>query len=79
MLVCAGSPFKVKVVDEVNPNKVKCYGPGIEPQGVRKGQPAMFTVDATTAGYAPLEVTTTDQLGRFKVIDWGRSKNLYTV
>lgn len=63
VLSLTGSPFKVKVVDEVNPNKVRCYGPGIEPQGVRKGQPAMFTVDATKAGYAPLEVTTTDQLG----------------
>ncbi|ELU02480.1 hypothetical protein CAPTEDRAFT_100274 [Capitella teleta] len=58
-----GSPFRVQVVDEVNAAKVKCFGPGIEPQGVRKGQPAMFTVDATKAGFAPLEVTTTDQLG----------------
>jgi filamin len=56
-----GSPFHVHITDEVNPQRVTCYGPGIEPKGVRKGQPALFTVDATQAGIAPLEVITTDQ------------------
>ena len=62
--VPAGSPFGVHISDEVNPNKVKAYGPGLDPKGVRSGQPAQFTVDATEAGEAPLEVTTTDQLGK---------------
>ena len=50
-------------MDEVNPNKVRCYGPGVETQGVRRGQPAPFTVDCSEAGQAPLEVTTTDKSG----------------
>ncbi len=62
-----GSPFHVRVVDEVNPNKVRVYGPGVEPNGVRKGNPAPFTVDATEAGQAPLECTTTDQLGMYMI------------
>ena len=61
--VCAGSPFKVHITDQVNPQRVHCYGPGIDPKGVRRGQPALFTVDATQAGIAPLEVVTTDQRG----------------
>ena len=59
----AGSPFKVRVVDEINPQNVRCFGPGLDPKGVRAGQPAPFTVDASTAGDAPLDVTVTDQLG----------------
>ena len=59
----SGSPFKVRVVDEINPQNVRCFGPGLDPKGVRAGQPAPFTVDASTAGDAPLDVTVTDQLG----------------
>lgn len=60
----AGSPFHVHITDQVNPSKVRCYGPGIEPKGVRKGQPGIFTVDATEAGVAPLEVVTNDARGQ---------------
>ena len=59
----AGSPFHVHITDEVNAQRVHCYGPGIDAKGVRKGQPALFTVDATQAGVAPLDVITTDQRG----------------
>lgn len=59
-----GSPFRVHITDQVNPQKVRCYGPGIEPKGVRKGQPGIFTVDATEAGNAPLEVATSDPRGQ---------------
>ena len=58
-----GSPFPVRMVDEINPNKVHCYGAGLDPKGVKAGQPAPFVVDASEAGEAPLEVTTTDQTG----------------
>jgi len=54
----------VHITDQVNPQRVHCYGPGIDPKGVRKGQPALFTVDATQAGIAPLEVMTTDHRGK---------------
>ncbi|XP_061187564.1 filamin-A-like isoform X11 [Saccostrea echinata] len=58
------SPFRVAVKNPVDAKKVKCYGPGIEPMGVKTGAPATFTVDTTEAGEAPLEVTCTDQRGR---------------
>ena len=58
-----GSPFSATISDEVNPQKVRCYGPGIDPKGVRKGQPAHFNVDVTEAGQAPLEVAVTDKNG----------------
>jgi len=62
MFQIAGSPFHATVTDAplVNVNAVKCYGPGLNPVGVRKGTPAVFSVDATQAGEAQLEVTTTD-------------------
>ena len=55
------------ITDQVNPQRVHCYGPGIDPKGVRKGQPALFTVDATQAGIAPLEVITSDHRGESKL------------
>ena len=58
-----GSPFKVGITDEIRPEKVRCFGPGIEPEGVRKGNPAKFTVDTTGAGQAPLDVSVTDKTG----------------
>ena len=58
-----GSPFKVAITDEIRPEKVRCFGPGIEPEGVRKGNPAKFTVDTTGAGQAPLDVNVTDKTG----------------
>ena len=43
--------------------QVQCYGAGVEPKGVRAGQPAPFTVDATEAGEALLECSVTDPSG----------------
>ncbi|NWH74854.1 FLNA protein, partial [Piaya cayana] len=51
-----GAPFRVPVKDVVDPSKVKCSGPGLGPT-VRARVPQTFTVDASTAGLAPLEVT----------------------
>ncbi|XP_053939478.1 filamin-C isoform X2 [Cuculus canorus] len=51
-----GSPFRVPVKDMVDPSKVKCSGPGLGPT-VRARVPQTFTVDASAAGLAPLEVT----------------------
>jgi filamin len=58
-----GSPFHVGIKNPVNPAKVKCYGPGLESKNVKAGVPVAFTVDATEAGEAPLEVTVTDKTG----------------
>ncbi|KAK6175820.1 hypothetical protein SNE40_014207 [Patella caerulea] len=58
-----GSPFLVRIQNPVDANKVKCYGPGLNPQGVIAGEPASFVVDASESGPAPLDVTTTDAKG----------------
>uniref|UniRef100_A0A6Q2WZT7 Calponin-homology (CH) domain-containing protein n=1 Tax=Esox lucius TaxID=8010 RepID=A0A6Q2WZT7_ESOLU len=57
-----GSPFRVPVRDVVDPSKVRCSGPGLG-DGVRAHVPQMFTVDATQAGKAPLEVQLTGPSG----------------
>ncbi|CAH8620119.1 unnamed protein product [Dicrocoelium dendriticum] len=59
-----GSPFQVPIHDKVDPSRVRCYGPGLEPRGARAQQPATFTVDASQAGDAPISVATVDRLGR---------------
>lgn len=52
----AGSPFKVPIEDVVDPSKFRMYGPGLNPEGVRATLPAIFVVDCSQAGKAPLEV-----------------------
>lgn len=54
--VFVGSPFNIPIRDRIDPNKVRCYGPGLEPNGARAGVPATFTVDASQAGEAPIAV-----------------------
>ena len=61
---CSGSPFKVGISDKVNPAKVRCYGPGLDSKNVKANKPATFTVDATEAGQAPLDVTYTTPDGK---------------
>jgi filamin len=55
-LVGSTSPFIVPVRDEVDPTKVVLAGPGIKP-GVRANIPTHFTIDASRAGVAVLEVS----------------------
>uniref|UniRef100_A0A8C9Z4G8 Filamin A n=1 Tax=Sander lucioperca TaxID=283035 RepID=A0A8C9Z4G8_SANLU len=50
-----GSPFSVPVSDTVDSTKVKCQGPGLG-TNVRANIPQAFTVDASKAGVAPLQV-----------------------
>lgn len=50
-----GSPFSVPVSDTVDSTKVKCQGPGLG-SNVRASIPQAFTVDASKAGVAPLQV-----------------------
>ena len=59
----SGSPFNVRVADEINPSKVRCSGAGLSPAGVKQGQPAPFVVDASEAGEALLEATVADRSG----------------
>lgn len=69
-----GSPFNVGVQNEVNPKKVKCYGPGLEPSEVKAFAPATFTVDATEAGEAPLDVKVTDSMGEWAALCFVKKK-----
>ena len=39
-----------------DPSKVQAYGPGLEPGQVMPGKPAVFTVDSSKTGPAPIEV-----------------------
>ncbi|CAL9703550.1 unnamed protein product [Knipowitschia caucasica] len=50
-----GSPFSVPVSDTVDSTKVKCQGAGLG-TNVRANIPQTFTVDASKAGVAPLQV-----------------------
>jgi hypothetical protein len=40
--------------------QVECYGPGVQRDGVTKGQRAQFTIDTRRAGSAPLDVQVLD-------------------
>lgn len=53
--IWTGSPFSVPVSDTVDSTKVKCQGPGLS-NNVRANIPQAFTVDASKAGVAPLQV-----------------------
>jgi filamin len=40
--------------------QVECFGPGVQRDGVSKGQRAQFTIDTQRAGSAPLDVQVLD-------------------
>lgn len=56
-VLSVGSPFNIPIRDRVDPSRVRCYGPGLEPGGARAQVPATFTVDASQAGEAPIAVS----------------------
>ncbi|XP_043237014.1 filamin-A-like isoform X4 [Amphibalanus amphitrite] len=47
----AGAPLRAKT----NPNRVRCYGPGVEPTGPVVGAPTFFTVETFSAGQGKVE------------------------
>ena len=49
------SPFTVACQEPIDASKVKCKGPGVG-NSVPASLPTSFTVDASKAGKAPLEV-----------------------
>ncbi|XP_043279891.1 filamin-A isoform X2 [Venturia canescens] len=54
-----GAPLRART----NPNRVRAYGPGIEPTGPIVGAPANFTVETFSAGKGNVEVTAEDSKG----------------
>ncbi|XP_026779509.2 filamin-C isoform X8 [Pangasianodon hypophthalmus] len=60
------SPFMAHILpaaSDVFPEKVKCYGPGLEPTGCIVNKPADFTIDARGAGRGQLKIYAQDSEG----------------
>ncbi|XP_015782662.1 filamin-A isoform X2 [Tetranychus urticae] len=51
-----------------NPNRVRCYGPGIQPDGVVKGAQTNFTVETFSAGKGKVEVFIADPTGKMEPV-----------
>lgn len=66
-----GAPLRPRL----NPNRVRAYGPGLEPKGNQVGAPARFTVETFSAGKGTLEVTVLNPKGKketVSVLGWGK-------
>uniref|UniRef100_A0A7N8X5R0 Filamin C, gamma b (actin binding protein 280) n=1 Tax=Mastacembelus armatus TaxID=205130 RepID=A0A7N8X5R0_9TELE len=60
------SPFMAHILpaaNDVYPEKVKCYGPGLEPLGCIVNKPADFTIDTRGAGRGELKIYAQDAEG----------------
>lgn len=52
-----------------NPNRVRCYGPGIQPNGVVVGPPTNFTVETFSAGNGKVEVFVENPQGKLEPVE----------
>ncbi|KAM6987096.1 filamin-C isoform 16-T16 [Aplochiton taeniatus] len=60
------SPFMAHILPAANdvfPERVKCYGPGLEPTGCIVNKPAEFTIDTQGAGRGELKIYAQDAEG----------------
>ncbi|XP_013789840.1 filamin-A-like [Limulus polyphemus] len=60
-----GAPLRPRV----NPNRVRCYGPGIEPTGVVLGAPTNFTVETFSAGKGDVQVFIENPKGQMEPVE----------
>ncbi|XP_011298512.1 filamin-A isoform X4 [Fopius arisanus] len=60
-----GAPIRPRT----NPNRVRAYGPGIEPKGPIVDAPANFTVETFSAGKGDVQVTVDDPKGQKLPVD----------
>ncbi|XP_062534650.1 filamin-A isoform X10 [Armigeres subalbatus] len=69
-----GAPLRPKT----NPNRVRAYGPGIEPTGPVVGAPANFTVETFSAGKGTVDVAVVNPNGNSEKVDcrFNNDKNL---
>lgn len=58
-LIFPFSPVTTKVLPQVEPEKVRIDGPGVEKTGVKASLPVEFTVDTRDAGDADLAIAIT--------------------
>ncbi|XP_021916471.1 filamin-A isoform X2 [Zootermopsis nevadensis] len=69
-----GAPLRPRT----NPNRVRAYGPGIEPSGPVVGAPANFTVETFSAGKGKIDVTVENPNGQLEPVDirFNKDRNL---
>ncbi|XP_018353105.1 PREDICTED: filamin-A isoform X4 [Trachymyrmex septentrionalis] len=69
-----GAPLRART----NPNRVRAYGPGIEPTGSIVGAPANFTVETFSAGKGNVDVVVDDPKGNKLPVDirFNKDRNL---
>ncbi|XP_022254826.1 filamin-A-like, partial [Limulus polyphemus] len=60
-----GAPLRPRT----NPNRIRCYGPGIEPSGVVCGAPTNFTVETFSAGKGDIEVFVENPSGMLEPVE----------
>ncbi|XP_069693768.1 filamin-A isoform X2 [Periplaneta americana] len=70
----SGAPLRPRT----NPNRVRAYGPGIEPTGPVVGAPANFTVETFSAGKGKIDVTVENPNGQLEPVDirFNKDRNL---
>lgn len=70
----SGAPLRPRT----NPNRVRAYGPGIEPTGPVVGAPAIFTVETFSAGKGKVDVTVENPNGQLEPVDvrFNKDRNL---
>ncbi|XP_071569396.1 uncharacterized protein [Temnothorax nylanderi] len=70
----SGAPLRART----NPNRVRAYGPGIEPTGPIVGAPANFTVEIFSAGKGNVDVIVDDPKGNQLPVDirFNKDRNL---
>jgi len=61
-----GAPLRPRL----NPNRVRAYGPGLEPAGNQVGAPARFTVETFSAGKGTLEVMILNPKGQKELVSY---------
>ncbi|XP_055616121.1 filamin-A isoform X3 [Toxorhynchites rutilus septentrionalis] len=69
-----GAPLRPRT----DPNRVRAYGPGIEPTGPVAGAPANFTVETFSAGKGTVDVAVVNPNGNSEKVDcrYNNDKNL---
>ncbi|KAJ9576572.1 hypothetical protein L9F63_025532, partial [Diploptera punctata] len=70
----SGAPLRPRT----NPNRVRAYGPGIEPTGPVVGAPANFTVETFSAGKGKVDVSVENPKGQLEPVDvsFNKDRNL---
>lgn len=69
------SPFKAEVEPPTDANRVRAYGPGLRPEGVKVGDHGSFKIDTQGAGRGDLKVTVDGPKPRCSTVQTAPSKD----